>query len=73
MRGIEHSGEASRWRVCYQRGLPCLVSIHLLIKTQSNPINLFLENVGTITHHLVRKAITEKNNLKMGIAGNGVG
>ena len=24
---IRQSGEASRWRVCYQRGLPCLVLV----------------------------------------------
>ena len=35
---IGHSGGASQWRVCYQRGLPCLV-ILLLLK-QSKAINL---------------------------------
>ena len=28
---IGQSGGASRWRVCYQRGLPCLVLAYLLI------------------------------------------
>ena len=37
---IAQSGEASRWRVCYQRGLPRLVLLHVGI------LNLLYNNRG---------------------------
>ena len=38
---IGQSGEASRWRVCYQRGLPRLVSYHLPLQTDNEPNQIF--------------------------------
>ena len=39
-------GEAYRWRVCYQRGLPRLVFFHVSTKT-----DLFLEEEKKILQH----------------------
>ena len=42
-------GEANRWRVCYQRGLPRLVCYVLLIFIRDDSYNLTLHKVHSMT------------------------
>ena len=37
---IGQNGGASRWRVCYQQGLPCLVSCHIPVIIMDIVLNL---------------------------------
>ena len=46
---IGQSGEASRWRVCYQRGLPRLVSLDLVAPMITN---LPLASPFKSNHHI---------------------
>ena len=52
---IRQSGEASQWRVCYQRGLPCLV----LVKSQFEFLSLVAIWVLYFFHHIFFKFLSE--------------
>ena len=72
LKKIGQRSGTSRWRVCYQRGLPRLVYVAIVIMCVNNTIdaeyNVFLLNIQkcslTIFHTVkLNPAVTEQSNL----------